>query len=137
MVNREIIRKRLKKLDEYLNILYNLQQYPFDEFIADPEHYGSAERFLHLAIESANDIGNHIVADDALGTVDSYSDIPILLHKAGIIGKEMRKIWIRMIGFRNTLVHDYVDIDHEIVYQVLQSNLEDMETLKRSFAQFL
>lgn len=137
MVNREIIRRRLRKLDEYLDILSNLQEYTFDDFVGDPEHYGSAERFLHLAIEAVNDIGNHIVADDALGVVDSYSDIPSILYQTGIIDKEMRETWIRMIGFRNTLVHDYVDIDHKIVYQVLQSNLEDLETLKRSFAQFL
>lgn len=137
MVNREIIRRRLRKLDEYLDILSNLQEYTFDDFVGDPEHYGSAERFLHLAIEAVNDIGNHIVADDTLGVVDSYSDIPSILYETGIIDKEMRETWIRMIGFRNTLVHDYVDIDHKIVYQVLQSNLEDLETLKRSFAQFL
>ena len=81
MVNREIIRKRLNKLDEYLSILSKLQEYTFDDFIGDPKHYGSAERFLHLAIEAVNDIGNHIVADDALGTVDSYSDIPTILPK--------------------------------------------------------
>ena len=137
MVNREVIQKRLKKLDEYLEILSHLQRYTFDNFVADPEHYGSAERFLHLAIEAVNDIGNHIIADDALGTVDTYSDIPTILHEAGIIDKEMLEIWIRMIGVRNTLVHDYVDIDHKIVHQVLQNNLKDIKTLMKIFAQFL
>ena len=42
-----------------------------------------------------------------------------------------------MIGFRNTLVHEYIDIDRRIVYEVLQHRLEDMEALKRVFAQFL
>jgi uncharacterized protein YutE (UPF0331/DUF86 family) len=61
MANKEVIRKRLNRLEEYLNILYGLQEYSFDEFIENPERYGSAERFLHLAIEGINDIGNHIV----------------------------------------------------------------------------
>jgi hypothetical protein len=45
VVNKEIIRKRLNKVDEYLNILYKLQKYNFDVFINDPEHYGSANDF--------------------------------------------------------------------------------------------
>ena len=55
MVKAEIIRKRLRNLDEYLRILHSLQAYDYDAFISDPEHYGSAERFLHLAIEAVND----------------------------------------------------------------------------------
>jgi uncharacterized protein YutE (UPF0331/DUF86 family) len=108
-----------------------------DDFLADHEHYGSAERFLQLAIETIIDIGNHIVADDALGIVNWYSDIPSILRENDIITKEMEELWIRMIGFRNTLVHDYIEIDREIVYSVLQRNLYDFENFKRTFARYL
>ncbi len=46
MIRPEIIRRRLEKLDEYLAILRQLQRYSYDEFAANPERYGSAERFL-------------------------------------------------------------------------------------------
>ena len=46
MVRAEVIRKRWGKLDEYLAILQELRRYTFEKFVADPEHYGSAERFL-------------------------------------------------------------------------------------------
>ena len=42
-----------------------------------------------------------------------------------------------MIGFRNALVHDYVDIDRKIVYKVLMKNLEDFESFRYKFAQWL
>lgn len=45
MVNKEVIRKRLNRLDEYLDILYDLKKYRFEEFINNPERYGSTERF--------------------------------------------------------------------------------------------
>ena len=69
--------------------------------------------------------------------IDSYSDIPNILSEKGIIEPEMREKWIRMIGFRNTLVHEYIEIDRHIVYQVLQEGLPDIETLTRVFAHFL
>jgi uncharacterized protein YutE (UPF0331/DUF86 family) len=80
----------------------------------------------------ANDVPN-----DPLGAVDWYSDIPRLLHEAGYISVEIREIWIRMIGFRNVLVHDYLDVDRRLVYEVMQQRLGDFETLRRVFAALL
>ncbi len=137
MVRAEIIRKRLNKLDENLAVLKKLQRYSFEEFIADPERYGSVERFLHLAIEALIDMGNHVIADSELGVVNWYSDIPKILAEKEFISSELEEKWISMIGFRNTLVHEYIDIDREIVYDVLQNNIQDLEDLKRAFAQFL
>ena len=137
MVRAEIIRKRLNKLDEYLAVLKKLQRYSFEEFIADPERYGSVERFLHLAIEALIDMGNHVIADSELGVVNWYSDIPKILAEKEFISSELEEKWISMIGFRNTLVHEYIDIDRKIVYDVLQNNIQDLEDLKRAFAHFL
>lgn len=137
MVRGEVIRKRLNKLDEYLGILRDLQRYGFDEFIARPEVYGSVERFLQLAIEAVTDIGNHVIADLSLGVVNWYRDVPAILADKGHITPELREQWIRMIGFRNTLVHDYVEIDRQIVYDALQNSLDDLEALRRALAEFL
>jgi uncharacterized protein YutE (UPF0331/DUF86 family) len=136
-IKAEVLRKRLNKLDEYLAILRGLQKYSFDEFIADPQRYGSVERFLHLAIEAINDMGNHVVAELDLGEVNWYSDIPALLARADHIDDSLQEKWIRMIGFRNTLVHEYIEIDRKIVHDVLRNRLGDLEELRRSFAQFL
>ena len=137
MVRREVLLRRLQKLDEYLRILHHLQRYSRDEFLSDPERYGSAERFLQLAIEALTDLGNHVIADLGLGVVDWYSDVPRLFREAGYIDAGMQETWIRMIGFRNILVHDYLDIDREVVFHVLQGNLDDFEALKQIFVQML
>ena len=137
MVRSEVIRKRLNRLDEYLSILHRLQRYSFEEFAEDPEKYGSVERFLHLAIEVVIDMGNHVIADLGLGVVNWYSDIPTILAEKGHLTPALKEKWIRMIGFRNTLVHEYIDIDRKIVYEVLQNDLKDLEQLRRAFARFL
>jgi len=137
MVRPEKIRKRLQKLDEYLDILRSLARTPYDRFQRDPLLRGSAERYLHLAIETINDLGNHVIADDQLGKVEQYKDIPDILMKKKMISKAQKEIWMRMIGFRNTLVHDYADIDRRIVYNVLQENLNDLGGFKAVFARYL
>ena len=137
MIRPEVVRKRLKKLDEYLTILRGLQVYELEEFTNIPERYGSAERFLHLVIETIIDLGNHTIAGLQLGEVNWYSDIPQLLFEADYIDAELTEKWTRMIGFRNVLVHDYLNVDREIVYDILQNGLEDFETIKQVFAHFL
>ena len=42
-----------------------------------------------------------------------------------------------MIGFRNVLVHDYLDVDRRLVYEVMQQRLGDFEALRRVFAALL
>ena len=134
MVNSEIFRKRLGKIEEYLSILDRLRKYTIDEFVGDPERYGSAERFLHLSIEAINDLGNHMIADLNLGEVNWQSDIPKILFERGYLSSELQDKWIKMIGFRNVLVHEYLNIDHELVYNVLQNNLGDFRDLMAALA---
>jgi len=137
MVRPEVIGKRLSKLEEYLRILGKLGCYSLDEFISEPERYGSAERFLQLAIEALTDMGNHVIADENLGSVDHAGDIPRLLAEHGYLEAVQRDKWTRMIGFRNILVHDYLDIDRRIVHAALQGDLGDINDLMRVFARLL
>jgi uncharacterized protein YutE (UPF0331/DUF86 family) len=137
MVKTEVILRRLNKLDEYLVILRDLQKHSLEEFLNTPEIYGSVERFLHLSIETTTDIGSHIIADLGLGEVNWYSDIATILAEKQFISHELREKWIRMVGFRNILIHDYLEIDRRIVYDVLQNRLSDLYELKKIFAAFL
>ncbi len=137
MVRTEVLRRRLHKLDEYMSILRNLRRTPWEVFHRDPEKYGSAERFLHLSIEAINDMGSHVVADLNLGPVVFARDVPEHLHEAGYLDDDLYERWLQMIGFRNVLVHNYLDIDHRLVYEVLQQHLDDFERLRQVFAAFL
>jgi len=137
MVKQEIIRRRLNRLDEYLAVLRRLRKRPQTEFLSDPILYGSAERFLQLSIESLCDMGSHLIVDGRLGTIETYADIPRILQQHQIIGAESAEKWIRMIGFRNILVHDYLEIDRRIVHDVIQNQLNDIEAIGSAFARFL
>jgi len=137
MLRPEVIRKRLEKLNEYLRIPERIREYDRQAFLSDPEHYGSAERFLQLAIETINDMAAHVIAEENLGTVNSARDIPACLRSHGHIDAELEERWIRMVGFRNILVHEYLDVDREIVYETLAHNLDDLRKLAGIFARIL
>jgi uncharacterized protein YutE (UPF0331/DUF86 family) len=137
MVKPEVIRRRIGKLEEYLAYLKKISLQPEDAFISTPEYFGSAERFLQLSIEMINDMGSHIVADEGLGQVNRSADVPGILFNKGLIDQYLYDQWTKMIGFRNLLVHEYLMIDRKIVYQVLQTQIDDLEKMKLFFANYL
>lgn len=137
MVRPEVLRRRLEKLDEYLSILVRMRRYSRREFLAEPEHYGAAERFLQLSIETIDDLAGHVVADEGWGSAESPRDLAHLFRRHGLVNADLESRWTLMIGFRNVLVHEYVELDREIVYDVLQNRLDDIRALQRVFAEFL
>jgi len=138
VVNREILQKRIEKLNEYLDFLNNIKtNYDKKEFKSSKKVYASTERFLHLSIEALLDIGNHLIADQNLGKVNNYSDIPLILFENNYLSEELKELFIKIIGFRNILVHDYLDIDLDIVYQILDKKLKDLEEIIKIFAKYL
>ena len=44
-----------------------------------------------------------------------HSGIPSILSEHGYLSAELKEKWVQMIGFRNILVHEYLDIDRRIV----------------------
>ena len=89
MVRPEVLHRRLKKLDEYLSILEKLKRYSRQEFTTEPERYGSAERFLQLAIEAINDMASHVVAEPELGIVSVSSNLPRLFEASGFANEKL------------------------------------------------
>jgi len=138
MVKIEILKKRMKKAEKYMNYLKKISsEYDDESFKNDPMVFGSAERFLHLLIEALLDIGNHIISDQDLGEVEFYKDIPIILYENNYLDEAQKDIFIKITGFRNILVHDYMEIDLDIVYAVLQDNLNDLKSILKVYVQFL
>nr|WP_207132022.1 DUF86 domain-containing protein [Halorhodospira neutriphila] len=124
-------------MTEHLSVLERLATYSETTFLEEPERYGAAERFLQLSLEAFLDLGNHVIADLGLGPVDKSRDIPAILQQQGYLDAELAETWLRMIGFRNILVHAYLDLDRHQVYEILQHHLDDLRALQAVFAEFL
>ena len=90
MLRAEVLRQRLSKLEEYLAILERLRGYGLEDFLADPERYGSAERFLQLSIEALSDMAGHLIAERNLGLVQQSRDLPRLLREHSYIDQDTR-----------------------------------------------
>ena len=82
---------------------------------------------LQLAIQGCIDIGSHIISDEGWGIAGSLGDILYTLRDRNVIEAELTERLVSMIGFRNILIHEYDDINIDIVYDILQNRLKDID----------
>ena len=137
MVDREVVVERIKNLEEKIDYLKKIGDYKKSEFSKEADIYFRFERALHLAIEAVIDIGNHIIADHRLKTPDSNKDIFKILANNKIIDKNLADKLMKMAGFRNILVHDYLDLDRELEYEIISNNLEDIEKFMKVAVKYI
>jgi uncharacterized protein YutE (UPF0331/DUF86 family) len=84
---------------------------------------------LQRAVQATIDLSVHIVASEGLGLADSVKGNFVLLENAGIINRELSEKMQSMVGFRNIAIHDYKELDLNILKTILQNNLKDLENL--------
>ncbi len=83
------------------------------------------------------DIGGHVVADLNLGSPQDYRDVFRILGEHKIVSPTLSKRLQEWAGFRNILVHDYVRLDLDRVYDVLHQDLTDIGTFLKAFSKYL
>jgi len=128
----DVFERHVRRFDEVLGFLERLAETPWERFRDDPEKYGSAERFLQVAATVLNDVGAHLVARSGGEPVGAYRDVPRRLLEDGVLDAAQADVWRRVIGFRNVVVHEYLDVDRKLVHDVLQHRLGDLRDLMRA-----
>jgi uncharacterized protein YutE (UPF0331/DUF86 family) len=122
MIDKEKIAKYIQELERYLLHLKELQKYKKEEFISDWKIYDLVDRKLHLSLETFLSLGEMIIEEFNFRKPDVYADIPRILFENKIIDQSLKKKLVDLARFRNVLVHEYLYLDHEIVYQHLQKD---------------
>ena len=138
MVDRYVVDARLAKIREYIGLLQKIYKLSSEKaFIKDPLIYGNAERYLQLAIQCVLDVSNHIVADMRLNLPSDNKELFELLVRKKIVPTALARRLMPMAGFRNILVHEYLEIDRKRVYAVLKNDLKDFEKFIRAVSKLL
>jgi uncharacterized protein YutE (UPF0331/DUF86 family) len=106
-------------------------------FVADPLIYGNAERYLQLAIQAVLDVSHHIVADRDLALPADSKSLFDVLAREKIVSRPLAAKLTAMAGFRNVLVHEYLEIDRRRVYRALRTELRDFERFIQAVTRLL
>ena len=138
MVDRYVVHARIEKIRGYVALLRKIRGLADERhFVSDPLIYGNAERYLQLAIQAVLDVSHHIVADRNLGLPSDSKALFALLAKQKILSAPLSRKLVSMAGFRNVLVHEYMEIDRHRVYQVLRDDLGNFDKFVKAVSKLL
>lgn len=98
----------------------------------DEVQRGFAEHTLRTAIQAAIDVATLIVTARKLGEPDSTRSLFRLLALDGWVSQEQVEVWRRIVGFRNIVVHRYLEVDPAIVRGILETSLVEFGDFVRS-----
>ncbi|MDK2932183.1 MAG: hypothetical protein PWR07_2314 [Bacillota bacterium] len=126
MVEEEVIRNRLKYLDEYISDLEEERHLTWEEFLTSKKTRRYVERTLQLAVECCLDIGHHIIAEERLREPADNKDVFSVLHEAGFLRHPDVARLRQMADFRNIVVYDYTRLDPALVFGILKNGTTDL-----------
>ncbi len=116
------IERCIKRIhEEYDNNPKNLENYTKQDSII---------LNIQRACEACIDLAMHIVAERSLGIPQSSRDAFELMYNHKIINSKLSERLKAMVGFRNIAVHDYQEINVEIVKGIIEKHLGDMIEFK-------
>ena len=111
---------------------------PKERFFKDEMFNSAAERSLQVAIQATIDISNHIVS--ALGLKKPKEDTAEtfrILMEEGILTEALALKMVRVAGYRNILVHGYLEINREETYNNINHHLSDLVEFAKQIEKFL
>lgn len=86
---------------------------------------------LERAVQICVDIGLHIISDLEVPIPDTMAQTFVSLKQAGYLNDATAERMVKAVGFRNTAVHAYQEIDWEIVYRIITEHLDDFRDFSR------
>jgi len=87
---------------------------------ADPLWLPGIKYLFVTAIEACVDVAQHVCATEGWGPPKDNGDSIELLGRHGVLTIDLATRLRRAVGFRNVLVHEYVDVDDRIVVDRLR-----------------
>lgn len=125
MVDKNLILRKLSELENYQSQIEEYKRITVKDYRDDWKLQRIIERTLQLMIEICLDISHHIISDRKYRVPTCYSDTFLVLFEQGLIDEKLFNILQQMTKFRNILVHNYEQVDPEIVISILRNNLKD------------
>lgn len=118
---------RLRRLTQVTRRLRRYRERGSDQLARDEELQWLVERGLQLGCEIVLDTANHVLAGAFGRSTETYEQLLDSLAAEEVMSPELRADLRGLGGFRNVLVHGYLEIDPARVTAALEKAPEQFE----------
>jgi uncharacterized protein YutE (UPF0331/DUF86 family) len=120
----QLVRRHLAALDGALAQLRHHAGRPVALLTADLDERWAVERGLLVCAQNCIDMATHLAASAGHSPTDYSSAIDALVPQ-GILDPAFAARFRGVAGFRNLLVHGYLEVDLSRLHQLLNERLDD------------
>ncbi|RLE34892.1 MAG: DUF86 domain-containing protein [Acidobacteria bacterium] len=131
-----VVRRHLAAMRQTVEVLRGHEGRTVALLRVDPEERWMVERGLQLCAQNALDVSTHIAVGMGRDVPDYASAVDVLAD-IGVLPRPFAADFRGMAGFRNIIVHGYLDVDIEVLHQVLNERLNDFVEFEKLVEQFL
>lgn len=137
MVDKLLILRKLSELENYQKQLDEFSGITLEVYTSDWKTQRIIERTLQIMIETCVDIAGHIISDQGYRVPSTYAETFKVLQENGIITPQIFSIMEKMVKFRNIIVHQYENINADIVIAILRKHITDFSEYRNSILEFI
>lgn len=134
--DRAVVRRHLMALDRALEILRKSQGLSIGALERDLEKLWAVEHGLQICTQNVLDVATHIASAAGRDPSD-YAEAIDHLAELEILPRDFASRFRAVAGFRNVLVHGYLEVDVGVVHRLLNERLEDFVDFARFVAAHL
>lgn len=124
--DRHVVDRHLIALRHALGVLRRHVGVSPQSLRADSDLRWTIERGLQLCAQNALDIASHVASAVGLDPATYGSSIDCLVE-ANVLPPPFGDRFRGIAGFRNVLVHGYLDVDLDLLAKLLRESLDDFE----------
>ncbi|MBU1110317.1 DUF86 domain-containing protein [Patescibacteria group bacterium] len=137
-LNIEMLRDRFQEIEDSVLLMKELQEKPKGEFVQKNSLIKAAtENYLRRSLQALLDIAAHLLSRISSVKPSYAREDMYQLGKCGVIDKDFVETAQNMAGYRNRIVHHYLEIDGEELYKIICDELDDIQTLKKFLSRFV
>ena len=136
VVDRQILENLLNKLQKTISKLERMEFSP-EEFAENEDIQDLVDRRLQVAIECCIDMATHLASGLNLPGQDTAGEVFKLLAEEKILDRKLSEKLSEACGLRNILVHEYLTINYDLVFQNYKYNLVDLKEFAKVIIDFL
>jgi uncharacterized protein YutE (UPF0331/DUF86 family) len=135
-VDREVVRRHLLALGGALRNLERHAGRSVEDLRGSADLRWAVERGLQLCSQNALDVATHLVAAAGLDAPDYATAIDRLVE-LGVLPGEFAARFRGIAGFRNVLVHGYLEVDLGLLQRILSERLRDFREFSDHVERYL
>ena len=136
-MDKDVVLNKLESLRRCLQRVKDKTPTSYELLIDDYDLQDIIALNLERSVQLCVDIGLHIISDLEVPVPDTMAKTFVVLEYAKCLDSAVAERMIKAVGFRNTVVQAYQEIDWNIVYRIISEHLDDFREFSRQILAFI